>query len=141
MDAFAVDLSTGKIYRLTEGANLEKAVLSEDYIYGFGQSRLAKGMSIYRFDYSIVPFEVKEVESDSFDPAESEYEMGDYLKKAFLHFVNPVLRTPLVEYDGKDFSLGFLFLNMSLDGEHSLTVNPSFNFGTLKPSLTVQYNG
>lgn len=141
MDAFAVDLSTGEIYRLTEGANLEKAVLSEDYIYGFGQSRLAKGMSIYRFDYSIVPYEVKEVESDSFDPAESEYEMGDYLKKAFLHFVNPVLRTPLVEYDGKDFSLGFLFLNMSLDGEHSLTVNPSFNFGTLKPSLTVQYNG
>jgi len=141
MDAFAVDVKSGEVSRLTKGANLEKAVVLDFTVYGFGHSRREKGMSIYVFGLESTPYSVKEVEPDDFEPASVEYTSGDYLKKAFLHFLNPILRAPLVSYDGENFSLGFVTLHLSHDSNHSMTLMPSFTFGTEKLSFTAEYTG
>lgn len=141
MDAFSVDVESGEVFRLTEGANLEKAVVLDSTVYGFGHSRQEKGMSIFTFDLQSSPYVVKEVEPDDFDPAAADYTEGNYLKKTFLHFLNPILRAPLVSYDGEHFSLGFLTLHLSHDSNHSMTLMPSFTFGTNKLSLTAEYSG
>lgn len=141
MDAFEIDIFTREISRLTRGANLEKAVVSRGYLYGFGHSRELKGMSIYRFEYSPSAYSLPEAARDDFHPEEHEYVRGDYLKKSLLHFVNPILRVPLLEYDGKDFSLSYMLLHQSLDADHTLTLIPGFNFTTTKPFFQAQYDG
>ena len=92
MDAFAVDLESLQI------SNLEKAVVLDSKVYGFGHSRREKGMSVFAFDFESTPYVVTAVESDDFEPLQVEYTVGDYLKKTILHFLSPVLRAPLVSY-------------------------------------------
>ena len=141
MDAYAVDVATGEVFRLTRGANLEKAVVSGGKIYGFGHSREAKGMAVYLYDYSMERYSPAEIPADDFAPAEVEHHPGKYLNKAISHLLKPVLRAPLVDYDGKDFSLSFLTLHMSLDAKHLVTLRPSFNLGTMKPGFVGTYDG
>lgn len=141
MDAFAVEVKSGEVFRLTEGANLEKAVVLDSTVYGFGHSRREKGMSIYVFGLESTPYSVKEVEPDDFEPTSVEYTSGNYLKKAFLHFLKPVLRAPLVSYDGENISLGFLTVHISHDSKHSMELMPSFTFGTNKLTFQGEYMG
>ena len=141
MDAFAVDLESLQISRLTHGANLEKAVVLDSKVYGFGHSRREKGMSVFAFDFESTPYVVTAVESDDFEPLQVEYTVGDYLKKSFLHFLNPVLRAPLVSYDGENISLGLLTVHLSHDSKHSMELKPLFTFGTNKLSFQGEYTG
>lgn len=138
-DAYALDIRSGDVLRLTEGAILAKAVVIDDTIYGVGHSTTQKGMSILKIPADPGDYSIPEAPLDKIPQEDVEYAEANYLEKAAAYFARPSIIIPFFAYEEPNTTLGLVTLHYSVFDNHYMELNPSFTFGINRPGLELLY--
>lgn len=139
-DAYAVDIVSRDVYRLTKGALLAKAVVREGSVYGIGHSTTEKGMSILEIPVIVEEYSIPEAPGDSIPQKDVDYTEASYFGKAAAYFARPSIVIPSFAYEEPNTTIGIVTLHYSVFDKHYMELNPRFTFGINRPGLDVIYS-